>query len=62
LEIDRVHKPSITLPKPNPVSTSISKDSASIVQKALKGKKVIKFLKTQGDVKSISNPKVLTPK
>ncbi len=43
------------------VSTSISKDSASIVAEgSLKVNNVIKFLKTQGDVKSISNPKVLT--
>jgi len=43
------------------ISTTISKDSKSIVAEgSLKINNVIKFLKTQGDVKSISNPKVLT--
>jgi len=43
------------------ISTTISKDTKSIVAEgSLKINNVIKFLKTQGDVKSISNPKVLT--
>jgi len=40
------------------VSTRVSKDSKSIVAEgSLSINNVIKFLKTQGDVKSISNPK-----
>jgi general secretion pathway protein D len=43
------------------ISTDISKTAKSIVAKgSLKINNIIKFLKTQGDVKSISNPKVLT--
>ncbi len=43
------------------VSTRVSKDSKSIVAEgSLSINNVIKFLKTQGDVKSISNPKILT--
>jgi len=43
------------------VSTTISSETKTIVAEgSLKINNVIKFLKTQGDVKSISNPKVLT--
>jgi len=43
------------------LSTTISEDTKTIVAEgSLQINNVIKFLKTQGDVKSISNPKVLT--
>jgi len=43
------------------LSTTISSETKTIIAEgSLKINNVIKFLKTQGDVKSISNPKVLT--